>query len=68
MAGHKHNVVYVVQHGDGWAVKKPNAERASAVCPTQQEAVERAKELAGEGSIHIQGRHGKWRVITPFEE
>ena len=68
MAGHKHNDVYVVQHGDGWAVKKPNAERASAVLPTQREAIERAKELAGRGSIKIQGRKGKFRTITPFEE
>jgi hypothetical protein len=68
MAGHKHNVVYVVQHGDEWAVKKPNAERASAILPTQQDAIERAKELAGEGSIHIQGRNGKYRTITPFEQ
>lgn len=65
---HKHNDVYVVPHGDQWAVKKPNAERASAVLPTQQEALERAKEIAGRGPIHIQGRHGKFRTITPFEE
>jgi hypothetical protein len=68
MAGHKHNDVFVVQHDDGWAVKKPNAERASAVLPTQRDAIERAKELAGRGSIHIKGRNGKFRTITPFEE
>ena len=67
MASHKHNEVYVVQHPAGWAVKKPNAERASAVAPTQQEAVERAKEIAGRGPIHIQGRTGKFRTITPFD-
>lgn len=68
MPSHRHDTVYVVQHGDEWAVKKPNAERASAVLPTQREAIERAKELAGKGSIHIQGRDGKYRTITPFEE
>ncbi len=68
MAANKHNVVYVVQHDDGWAVRKPKAERASGVFDTQQEAVERAKELAGNGTVHIQGRHGKLRSITPFEE
>lgn len=67
MPTHKHSEVYVVQHPDGWAVKKPNAERASAVAPTQQEAVERAKEIAGRGPIHIQGRKGKFRTITPFD-
>lgn len=50
---HKHDVVYVVQQGDDWAVKKPNAERASGLFDTQQEAIDRAKELAGSGTIHI---------------
>lgn len=68
MPSHSHNVVYVVQHERGWAVKKPNAERASGVFTTQQEAIEYAKELAGKGTIHIQGRDGKYRTITPFEE
>jgi hypothetical protein len=68
MAAHKHNVVYVVQHDAGWAVRKPNADRASGVYATQQKAVNRAKQLAGNGTVHIQGRHGKLRSITPFEE
>jgi len=68
MAGHKHNEVYVVQQGGDWAVKRPNAERASAVLPTQRDAIERAKEIAGRGPIHIQGRNGKFRTITPFEQ
>lgn len=29
-----------------YAVRRPNAERASAVAPTQSAAIERAKELA----------------------
>ena len=68
MASHKHSEVYVVQHGDEWAVKKPNAERSSAVVETQQHAIKRAKQLAGRGPIHMQGRDGKFRTITPFEE
>lgn len=28
-----------------YAVRKPNSERASAVLPTQQQAIERAREL-----------------------
>jgi hypothetical protein len=68
MAKHKHNDVYVVQHDEGWAVKKPNSERASAVLPTQRDAIDRAKDLAGRGPIHIQGRDGKFRTITSFEE
>jgi hypothetical protein len=68
MAAHMHNVVYVVQHAEGWAVRKPHAERASGVYTTQQKAVDRAKQLAGTGTVHIQGKHGMLRPITPFEE
>jgi hypothetical protein len=68
MAAHKHNVVYVVLHDGSWAVRKPNADRASGVYATQRKAVDRAKQLAGNGTVHIQGRHGMLRSITPFEE
>lgn len=68
MGGHRHNEVFVKIHDEGWAVSKPNAERASAVFETQAEAIERAQELAGSGTIHIQGRHGKFRKLTVFEE
>jgi hypothetical protein len=38
--------LYVEQRPQGdYAVKKPNAERASAVAPTQKEAIEKAREL-----------------------
>ncbi|MCI0529768.1 MAG: DUF2188 domain-containing protein [Nitrospira sp.] len=55
---------YVTRHEDGWAVKKPGAERASSVHDTQQEAEGRAKEIVenlGGGEVRIQGRDGKWR-------
>ncbi|MBZ5701833.1 MAG: DUF2188 domain-containing protein [Acidobacteriia bacterium] len=68
VSGHRHNEVFVKIHDQGWAVSKPNAERASAVFDTQAEAIERAQELAGSGTIHIQGRHGKFRKLTAFEE
>jgi hypothetical protein len=64
----RHNEVFVKIHSQGWAVSKPNAERASAVFDTQAEAIERARELAGNGTIHIQGRHGQFRALTEFEE
>jgi hypothetical protein len=60
--------VFVKKHPKGWAVAKPNAERASAVCHTQAEAIRRAHEVAGNGPVHIQSRHGKFRSETPFEE
>jgi hypothetical protein len=68
VSGHRHNEVFVKIHDEGWAVSKPNAERASGVFETQAEAIERAQELAGNGTIHIQGRHGKFRKLTVFEE
>ncbi len=60
--------VFVKKHPDGWAVSKPNADRASAVFPTQLEAIRRAHEIAGKGPVHIQGRHGKFRTETLFDE
>jgi hypothetical protein len=53
-----------VKDGDGWAVKKPGAERPSNVFPTQAEAEKRAKEIvsnAGGGEVCIQGVDGKFR-------
>lgn len=61
MANHKHEDVFVVPRGDEWVVKKPHAERASAVLPTKSEALKRAKELAGRGEIHVQGKNGKFQ-------
>ena len=38
--------LFVEQRKQGdFAVRKPNSERASAVLPTQAEAIERAREL-----------------------
>ena len=64
----KNAEVFVKQHPKGWAVTKPNAERASAVCRTQAEAIRRARDIADGGPVHIQGRHGKFRPQTPFDE
>lgn len=63
----KHAEVFVKQHKEGWAVTKPSAERASAIYPTQAEAIKRAHEIAGRGPVHIQGRDGKFRRETPFD-
>jgi uncharacterized protein YdaT len=63
----KHNVVHVVQHDDGWAVKQTHAERASGVFDLQKEAIDRARELAGDGEVIVHGRDGKIRRLTPFD-
>ena len=64
----KNQEVFVKKHEKGWAVSKPNAERASGVFDTQAEAINRARELAGGGPVHIQSRHGKFRRETRFDE
>ena len=55
---------YVVNHPQGWAVRSPNSDRASDVFDTQQEAIDRAREIVGNlggGEVRIQGRDGRWR-------
>jgi uncharacterized protein DUF2188 len=61
---------FVVNHPDGWAVKKPHADRASAVLPTQREAEQRAKEIVGNlggGEVRIQDVRGRWRDSDTVE-
>lgn len=56
---------YVVPRpGEGWAVVKEAHRRASAVLPTQKQAIQRAKEITanlGGGEVRMQNRHGKFR-------
>lgn len=58
------NERYVVKHPDGWAVKKPGAQKPSDVLPTQSDAEQRAKEIVsnlGGGEVRIQNQKGQWR-------
>lgn len=61
---------HVVPHKDGWAVKGAGAERATAVYPTKQPAVEKGREIARnngtellvhgkDGQIQSRDSHGK---------
>jgi hypothetical protein len=59
----KHNEYFIEPHPKGWAVKLPHAERASAVEPTQQKAIERARDFAPEGVVHVKQRDGKFRKV-----
>jgi len=55
---------YVVRHGNDWAVKAGNAQRASGVYGTQSEAERAAKDIVrnhGGGEVRIQSRHGQFR-------
>ena len=55
----------VVPRDDGtWAVEKPESSRASAVAPTQAEAIARGKAILhndGGGELRIHGRDGQIR-------
>jgi putative transcriptional regulator len=55
----------VVPHDDGWAVKRPDAERSSAVTATQAEAIERAREIEPSATIRAQNRRGEFRRLNP---
>ena len=58
----KHDEYFVEPRDDGrWNVKKPHAERASAIVETQREAIEKARAFAPEGDIKVKGRNGKFR-------
>jgi len=51
------NERHVVPRGDGWAVVKPGADRVSDVTDTQQQGIDRAREIlrndgGGELVIH----------------
>ncbi len=62
--------LFIEQRDDGkYAIKRANADRASDVCSTQEEAIGRAKELTN-GPIHVErvrntkvGSPDKWRRI-----
>ncbi len=57
------NRIFVVKHPEGWAVKRPGADRASFVTQTQADSIAHARRLAqSEGAeMTIQGRDGKFR-------
>ncbi len=54
---------HVVPRNDGWAVKGAGAERATVVVNTQQEAIDRARNIArNQGTeLLIHGRDGRIR-------
>jgi hypothetical protein len=53
-----------------YAVRRPGSERASAVLPTQAEAIERAREMNPHSTVHVErvrdtdvGGRDKWRKV-----
>ncbi len=63
------NQLFVERRDQGdYAVRKPGSERASAVCDTQAEAIQRAKELNPKSTPMVErvrhtegGSPDKWR-------
>jgi len=61
--------IFVERRSDGnYAVEKPGAERASAILPTQREAINRAKEISPGSKPDVErvrnttdGKPDQWR-------
>jgi len=55
---------HVVPHDGGWAVKPEGGSRASSIYSTQQDAIDRGRELArSQGTeLLIHGRDGRIRA------
>lgn len=59
---------HVVPHGDQWAVKGAGNTRATSVHPTQQEAIERGREIAQnqKSELLIHGQNGQIREKNSY--
>ena len=63
------NNLFVEQRSDGtYAVRQSDAKRASAIEPTQRQAIERARQINPDAAIHVErvrhtagGSPDKWR-------
>jgi len=63
------NEVFIERREQGdYAVRKPGSERASAILPTQAEAIERARKMNPDAAVHVErvrdtnvGGRDKWR-------
>jgi hypothetical protein len=56
--------LYVERRPEGdYAVRRPDSDRASAVEPTQKDAIERAKELEPGSTPHVERRMPESLII-----
>lgn len=55
--------IWVVNHPDGWAVRREGGDRASSVHRTQEQAIDEARRLAQQDrtELIVQDRHGQIR-------
>lgn len=63
-----HKGQHVVPRGGKWAVRKAGSERASGVYQTQDEAINRAREIAkNQGTeLYVHGRDGRIRDRSSY--
>lgn len=59
---------HVVPSGGKWRVRRAGASRASGIYDTQQEAIERARDLAKNQNteLYIHGRDGRIRERNSY--
>jgi uncharacterized protein YdaT len=62
------NGQHVVPNGDKWSVRRAGSSRASGTYNTQEEAVERARDIARNQrtELYIHGRDGRIRKRNSF--
>ena len=60
--------VFVVVHGDQWAVKTENKERAYKIFDTQKEAIQCGIDVAKNNlaELKIQGRDGRFHRCNSY--
>lgn len=60
--------IHTLQHEDGWAIRRESGDRVLSVFSTQQEAIEKGREIAErEGVEHlIHGRDGRVRERNSY--
>lgn len=59
---------HIVPHPEGWAVKSEGSNKATNVFETQQEAIERGREIAinQQSELLIHNREGKIRERNSY--
>ena len=65
------SALYIERREKGdYAVRRPGSERASAVLPTQAQAIERARKINPDAAVHVErvrdtsgGGRDKWRKV-----
>ena len=59
---------HIVPHSEGWAVKSEGASKATQVFRTQQEAIEKGREIAinQQSELFIHNREGQIRERNSY--